>query len=182
MAIPVPGRLAEAVRQSVVKVRSGRRGVGSGVVVSSDRVVTNAHVLAGTSSGRPDISLETWEGSTLDAVAIRINGSRDLALLSVAGLKAKALPFGDSQRLKAGLPVFAIGNPFGFVGAVSSGVIHRTNVPRLDLRRCSASPRKLRWAARQLQRPDDWREHHGCQWRSGSGSPQPRRRDVSEAG
>jgi serine protease Do len=60
----------------------------------------------------------------------KANRSRDLALLSVSGLTAPALPLGDSQALRAGTPVFAIGNPMGFVGAVSSGIIHSQTLRR----------------------------------------------------
>jgi serine protease Do len=125
MSIPVPGRLAEIVRQSVVQVRGKEGSLGSGVVIAPGKVITNAHVIRGS-----EVHLETWEGSTVTAVVMKINRSRDLALLSVSNLKANALPLGDSQALRPGMPVFAIGNPLGFVGAVSSGVIHSVNLPR----------------------------------------------------
>lgn len=125
MPVPVPGRLAETVRQSVVQVRGDGSSLGSGVVVSHGKVVTNAHVIRGS-----DIQIEAWEGATLRAHLLKVNRSRDLALLSVKGLQACALPLGDSKLLRAGMPVFATGNPLGFVGAVSSGVIHSVNLPR----------------------------------------------------
>lgn len=125
MPLPVRGRLAESVRQSVVQVRGNAGSMGSGVVVGHEKVVTNAHVIH-----ESDIRIEAWEGVTLTARLLKINRSRDLALLSVGGLKAAAMPLGDSRLLRAGMPVFATGNPLGFVGAVSSGVIHSVNLPR----------------------------------------------------
>lgn len=125
MPIPVPGRLADSVRQSVVQVQGNGGSLGSGVVIDKTRVITNAHVLRGS-----QIRVESWDGATLSASIVKINRSRDLALLAVPGLKANSLPLGDSTLLRAGTPVFAIGNPLGFVGAVSSGVIHSTNLAR----------------------------------------------------
>jgi serine protease Do len=125
MPIPVPGRLAESIRQIVLQVRGNGGSLGSGFVVAPGKVITNAHVLRGS-----EIRVETWEGDTLSASVAKLNRSRDLALLSAAALKASAVPLGDSRNLRAGTPVFAIGNPLGFVGAVSSGVIHSLNLPR----------------------------------------------------
>jgi serine protease Do len=125
MSIPVPGRLAESVRQCVVQVYGSEGSSGSGVVTAKGQVITNAHVLRGS-----QIRVEAWDGSSLAANVSKINRSRDLALLSVPGLKAASLPFGDSKALRPGVPVFAIGNPLGFVGAVSSGVIHSVNLRR----------------------------------------------------
>ncbi len=125
MPIPVPGRLAENVRQSVVQVKGSKGSLGSGVVVGPGQIITNAHVLQGAT-----IRIEAWDGSALAASVAKINRSRDLALLSVKNLKANCLPLGDSKALRPGAPVFAIGNPLGFVGAVSSGVIHSVNLRR----------------------------------------------------
>ena len=122
MPIPVPGRLAEALRQSTVQIQSGDDslyGHGSGAVVGPDRVITNAHVVR---SAR--LSVESWEGKAMKATLVRIDKHRDLALLAVPGLNGAPVTLGDSSLLRAGTPVVAIGNPLGFVGAVSSGVIH----------------------------------------------------------
>jgi serine protease Do len=125
MSIPVPGRLAESVRQSVVQVQGGEGSAGSGVVIASGQVITNAHVIGGS-----PVRVVAWDGSVLPAKLTKINRSRDLALLAAPGLKAAALPLGDSRMLRPGMPVFAVGNPLGFVGAVSSGVIQNTGMRR----------------------------------------------------
>jgi serine protease Do len=120
MPIPVPGRLAEALRRSTVHVRvaGGRaEGSGSGIALTGDRVITNAHVVRGG-----PITVEWWEGKSMAATVTRIDRRRDLALLHAPKLEAATL--GDSSRLKAGTPVLAVGNPLGFIGALSSGVVH----------------------------------------------------------
>jgi serine protease Do len=114
----VPGRVVESLRRSTVRVTSGQ-GNGSGIVLTGERVVTNAHVIR---AGR--VSVESWEGKTLAASLIKIDRRRDLALLAVAHLDAPAAALGDSDRLQVGTPVVAVGNPLGFTGAVSSGIVH----------------------------------------------------------
>lgn len=122
MPVPVPGRMAEAIRRSTVQVRSGsrsRQGSGSGAVIQPDAVITNAHVIRDSK-----ITVESWDGKTVDAFIARIDGTRDLAILRVPGLDAPLAPLGDSDGLRPGMPVFAVGHPLGFIGAVSSGVVH----------------------------------------------------------
>ena len=122
MPIPVPGSVAEALRRSTVQIQVGRggtRGGGSGVVIGDGRVITNAHVIHSKS-----IQVEPWSGRAAAASCIKIDGGRDLALLSAPGLEASAATLRDSGAVRAGTPVFAVGNPMGFVGAVSSGVVH----------------------------------------------------------
>jgi serine protease Do len=58
MAIPGFGEIAEQLRRSTVVVQSGGRGIGSGVIWSSDgQVVTNAHVVHGSR-----VSVQLWDG------------------------------------------------------------------------------------------------------------------------
>ena len=123
MALPIPGRVAEALRRSTVRVTSGRakeqEGDGSGVVLTGARVVTNAHVVRGER-----VTVESWEGDRVPASLLKIDRGRDLALLGAPGLAAPAAILGESNRLHVGAPVVAVGNPLGFTGAVSSGVVH----------------------------------------------------------
>ena len=122
MPVPIPGRIAEAVRRSTAQVLCEseiQQGHGSAVVLTGDQVITNAHVIHGSR-----LQVETWEGRRLAASVKKLNRRRDLCLLSVPGLDAAAATLGDSEGLKAGTPVLAVGNPLGFSGAVSSGVVH----------------------------------------------------------
>lgn len=122
MPIPVPGAVAEALRRQTVHVQVGRgrtQSAGSGVIVGRERVITNAHVVRGK-----NVSVEAWDGEQVNATCLRLDARRDLALFSASGLTAEPASLGDSDRLRSGAPVFAVGNPLGFVGAVSSGVVH----------------------------------------------------------
>lgn len=122
MPVPVPGRVAEALRRSTVEIHNGhrfRQGNGSGAVIGPDQVVTNAHVVQGG-----PLSITGWEGKVVSGSVVRIDRRRDLALISAPGLNSPVASLGDSDALRAGTPLFAIGNPLGFVGAVSSGVVH----------------------------------------------------------
>jgi serine protease Do len=122
MPIPVPGRAAEHLRRACVQIfTTGARhnGNGSGIVLPNERVLTNAHVARGSR-----LMVQSWEGQNYNAVIIKSDARRDLALLSVAGLRSPSVSLGDSDRLRSGTAVFAVGNPLGFVGAVSSGVVH----------------------------------------------------------
>lgn len=125
------GEIAERLRRSTVRVSIGRRGAdargqgrfggqGSGVIVEADgTIITNAHV----ASSMP-IEVELWDGSHAAADLVSHDPSRDLAVLGVArkGLPAAALA--DSDRLRVGELVIAIGNPLGFTGALTTGVVH----------------------------------------------------------
>jgi serine protease Do len=122
MPIPVPGRVVEVLRRSTAAVRSGnsrREGTGSAIVIAGDRVITNAHVIHGT-----ELMVESWEGKTVSARIVRLDRFRDLALLEAPGLNALPAPLGDSDQVRAGTAVVAVGNPLGFTGALSSGTVH----------------------------------------------------------
>lgn len=122
MSIPVPGRVAEALRRSTAQVYSRRgrhQGSGSGVVLGDQRVITNAHVVHGER-----VSVESWEGKAVSASIVKIDRRRDLALLAAPELEAPSASLSDSAQLKVGTLVFAVGNPLGFTGAVSSGIVH----------------------------------------------------------
>ncbi|MBV8830724.1 MAG: trypsin-like peptidase domain-containing protein [Acidobacteriaceae bacterium] len=118
-----PGRVAEVLRRSTVQVKSDFAavgGVGSGIILPGNAVLTNAHVGRGN-----NISIECWDGAAMRAAAVRSDSQRDLCLLECAGnLTGPPVTLGDSERLQPGTPVFAVGNPLGFIGAVSTGTVH----------------------------------------------------------
>lgn len=118
-------KIAEGVRQSTVEVRGRRGGGGSGVIWRADGlVVTNAHVVRG-----PETKVKLADGRTFDAAVIKRDPRRDLAALQLSGLGAGDLPaitIGDSDDLRVGEIVLAIGNPFGISGAVTAGIVHTT--------------------------------------------------------
>ena len=115
------GQIAEQLRRSTVQViGAGRSGSGSGIVWdAAGTIVTNAHVATGATS-----QIELWDGTRLEARTIKRGGRQDLACLQVPASGLPQATFGDSASLRAGELAIAVGNPLGFVGAVSTGVIH----------------------------------------------------------
>jgi serine protease Do len=127
MPFPVPGRMAEFLRRATVQIRAAGadgQGSGSGLVLSEGQVVTNAHVAVGK-----EIAVEAWDGRSYKAQMVRKDAHNDLALLSADGLDAPAAALSNNEP-KAGAAVIAVGNPLGFVGAVSSGFVQAVGVIR----------------------------------------------------
>jgi serine protease Do len=120
MSIPGFGEVAEQLRRSTVLIEAGDRGSGSGVIWSGDGlIVTNAHVARGS-----DARVKLWDGRELTAVITLRDPQLDLAALRI---NAKDLPqagSADSSKLRPGELAIAIGNPLGFLGALTTGVIH----------------------------------------------------------
>jgi serine protease Do len=114
------GEIGEKLRRSTVQVQTHRQGQGSGLVVSSDGfIVTNSHVATSSAA-----TVQLWDGSTFDAKLVSRDGVRDLALLRIAKSGLPAAELADSDRLRIGELVIAIGNPLGFIGALTTGVVH----------------------------------------------------------
>jgi S1-C subfamily serine protease len=120
--------VVDTVGPAVVRVdtrerdgKSGRGGVGSGVVISPDGLtLTNAHVV----NGAREIRLSDTEGRTTEARLLGIDPDTDLALLRADAARNFAFaPLGDSKTLKRGHLAIAIGNPLGFESTVTAGVI-----------------------------------------------------------
>lgn len=110
--------VAAALRRSTVQVRSRKMGVGSGVIWNNGLIITNAHVLRGSRA-----TVELSDGRVFDAVCIR-DAQQDLAALKVAAVDLSAATIGDSDTLRVGQLVLAVGNPLGVVGALTTGIIH----------------------------------------------------------
>ena len=114
------GEIAEKLRRSTVLVLPGQRGNGSGVIWSADGViVTNAHVARGAR-----LRVQLWDGRELEAAVVSRDTRRDLAELRVSAANLPAATAADSSQLRPGELAIAIGNPLGFVGALTTGVIH----------------------------------------------------------
>jgi serine protease Do len=115
------GEIAEQVRRSTVRILTSARraqGSGSGVIWSRDgTVITNAHV------ARDEAEVELWDGSTVDGAVTERDPGRDLARLRISAADLSPLPWRDSASLRPGETVLAIGNPLGFVGALTTGIV-----------------------------------------------------------
>lgn len=112
--------VAERLRRSTVEVRGKGLSGGSGVIWQSDGlIITNAHVLSG-----PQAKVKLADGQDLDAIVTAKDQKRDLAVLRVEATDLPAITVGDSRVLRVGELVLAVGNPFGLVGVLTTGVIH----------------------------------------------------------
>ncbi len=130
------GEVAERLRRSTVHVSSGGRGHGSGIIIKSDgTIVTNAHVAPiEMTFGRLTVTL--WDGRSFPAEITARDLRRDLAILRLPASDLSAAPLGDSNQLRVGELVIAIGNPFGFMGALTAGIVHAVGpVPGLGPRK-----------------------------------------------
>jgi len=111
--------------RSVVQVRARGRGVGAGVIWDEKGLVlTNHHVVAGRHRGAKT-AVVLSEGREFDAGVVKSSRDLDLALLRVEGGPGDlpTLPVGDSDALRVGELVYAIGHPWGRLGAVTAGVV-----------------------------------------------------------
>ena len=127
--------LAERARAAVVHVRgevtegsaaepdsdSSRTSIGTGFIINREGyVVTNEHVIRGVS----ELRIRLYDGRELAACVAGADPATDIALVKI---KPKGtlpvLPLGDSDAVRVGEPVIAIGNPFGFNHSVTAGIV-----------------------------------------------------------
>jgi serine protease Do len=123
--------LARRVRESMVQVQAGPRGMGSGVIWSvgepdasgeaEARIVTNAHVVAAARA--KTLTIRVHDGRELEATVAAVDPTHDLALLRTKASGLRAAEHGDSSALRVGELVLAVGNPWGHEGAVTVGVV-----------------------------------------------------------
>ncbi|MGN9780467.1 S1C family serine protease [Nonomuraea sp. ZG12] len=135
--------VAAKVQPSVVMIK-GSTGEGSGVVLSQDGLIlTNNHVVVGAGQGG-EMSVKFNDGRTAKASVVGTDPATDLAVIraeGVSGLTAATL--GDSDALKVGDSVLALGSPLGLSGSVTMGII-------------SALDRTLTVGGEQQQAPPGW--------------------------
>ncbi len=126
--------VVEKVSKSVVNINTVRllhdfyyqvhpiQGMGSGVIIDQKgQLITNNHVIAGAQ--KIDVTLTS--GEVLAGKLVGTCVSEDVAVIKVSGDKLPTAKLGDSDQLRVGQTVFAIGNPFGLAGGptVTKGVI-----------------------------------------------------------
>ncbi len=97
------------------------QGLGSGVIVDAKRglVLTNNHVIADAQ----EITVKLTDGRNLAAEVVGTDPETDIAVLKIEATNLTAIPLADSERLRVGDFVVAIGNPFGIGQTVTSGIV-----------------------------------------------------------
>ncbi|MFD0477414.1 S1C family serine protease [Nonomuraea thailandensis] len=137
--------VAAKVQPSVVMIQ-GQSGEGSGVVLSEDGLIlTNNHVVVGAGQGG-QMTVKFSDGKTAKASVVGTDPATDLGVIraeGVSGLTEASL--GDSDQLRVGDSVLAIGSPLGLDGSVTAGII-------------SALDRTLNLGDDQPQVPPGWGE------------------------
>jgi serine protease Do len=126
MAINGLGEVGERIRRYTVLVQPGGRGSGSGVVWDAGGlIVTNAHVARGAKA-----QVTLWDGREFEAKVEARDPRRDLASLRVTASELTAAVAADSSRVRPGEVAIAVGNPLGFLGAMTMGVVHAVSTIR----------------------------------------------------
>jgi putative serine protease PepD len=124
--------IADAVLPTVVSldVRGGGRGSsGSGFVVRPDGyIVTNSHVVSGAVGGG-SVTVTFADGVQLPARIVGRSPTYDLAVVKVDRDDLPTALLGDSDRLRVGDPVVAVGSPLGLSGTVTTGIVSALDRP-----------------------------------------------------
>ncbi|MBR6442127.1 MAG: trypsin-like peptidase domain-containing protein [Clostridia bacterium] len=100
-------------------------GSGSGVVIAKEYVLTNYHVVENAHSLK--ISIGDDEENLYDATVVASDQDKDVAVLNVPGLPLEPVEIGNSDELVVGDWVVCIGNPIGFTGTATAGIVSGLN-------------------------------------------------------
>ncbi|MET8052109.1 trypsin-like peptidase domain-containing protein [Streptosporangium sp. NPDC005286] len=126
--------IAQLVQPSVVSIEirtAAGGGEGSGVVLSADGLIlTNNHVVSAGGQAGPDsrVTVKFSDGKTATAKVIGTDPATDLAVIKAEGVSGLTkASIGDSDRLKVGDSVLAIGSPLGLSGSVTAGIVSALN-------------------------------------------------------
>lgn len=117
----------ERINPAIVAIEANLNdgfSAGTGCVIRSDGVIlTGSHVI----DGAKEIDVTTSDGKIYKAsVLVKMGKNKDLALLKIVPKsRLRTISFGDSADVKVGQKVLAIGNPFGFAGTLTSGIVSR---------------------------------------------------------
>jgi S1-C subfamily serine protease len=121
-------RVAEVLSPSIanlrvyrrIRGRAGAEGGGSGVAITPDGyILTSAHVVARTDGGEAIFA----DGSEAMLEIVGTDSLSDLAVVRTLGVELTPARLGDASKLRVGQLVVAIGNPLGFAGSVTAGVV-----------------------------------------------------------
>ena len=120
-AMPTPRQQApRGGRRAVPQEQEVQRGVGSGFIISADGyVLTNAHVV----DGADEVYVTLTDKREFKAKVIGADARTDVALLKIEGGNLPRLTIGDSNKIRVGEWVIAIGSPFNLENTVTAGII-----------------------------------------------------------
>jgi serine protease Do len=128
-AAPHLERIADALRQVTVEIH-GAHGSGAGILWAPDLVVTNAHVVRGAPA-----RVGLADDRRLDAELVALDRRADLAVLRIARSGLAPAVLGDSDTLRVGALVVALGHPLGVRRTLTAGVVHALGPAGRDGRR-----------------------------------------------
>ena len=156
MTLPGFGEIAERLRRSTVSVRDrGRREAGSGVIWNTEGViVTNAHVARAMTNP----TVELWDRRAYQAKVTSVDGRSDLAALTIDGKGLPVTEIANSDGLRVGELVIAVGQSYGFHRRADHrrgsrvGGLAGSGTPSMGPGQCAS-------CARQFRRPAG-----GCAW------------------
>jgi len=102
-----------------------QEGEGSGFIIDRDgHIVTNFHVIAGASANRGgQIQVTLHNLKKYRAAVVGADRSHDLAVIQIKAPDLAPMTLGDTRNLQVGQKVYAIGNPFGLAGTLTSGIV-----------------------------------------------------------
>jgi serine protease Do len=133
---PHLSRIADRLREVTVEIETGDGG-GAGIVWAPDLVVTNAHVAR---SARLGVRLP--DERCVQARLLAADRRVDLAILHLAGCRLAPAALADSDALRVGALVAALGHPLGLRRTLTAGVVHAL---------ASGAPRGRRWIHADLR-------------------------------
>ncbi len=130
--MPVPDGSSSAPVEEERKVPNG---LGSGVIISKDGyILTNNHVISDQSGDAADeITVTLLDGREFTATLVGRDPQTDVALLKIDAQELPAVPMANSDNLKVGDIVFAVGNPMGLSQTVTMGIVSAVGRSRLGL-------------------------------------------------
>ena len=107
-------------QQQQQKAEPQAKGMGSGVIISEDGyIVTNNHVI----DGAEKLEVVLNDNRKFNARVIGTDPNTDIALLKISATKLRPIVFGNSDNVKVGEWVLAVGNPFGLNSSVTAGIV-----------------------------------------------------------
>ncbi|MBA4032038.1 MAG: serine protease [Planctomyces sp.] len=122
--VNITTKAVQAARFSLLELQSEGSGSGS-VIDKAGHILTNFHVVEGATH----ISVTLYSGESFDATIVGADPVNDIAVLKLDAPPEQLFPveFGDSRKLRAGMRVFALGNPFGLERTLTTGIISNLN-------------------------------------------------------